>query len=47
MKVLEPFIVVDEDEASTLMDRMFYNRDIVSIEDLQDEENEENQEEIY
>lgn len=41
------YFVVDEDEASTLMDRMFYNRDIVSIEDLQDEENEENQEEIY
>lgn len=44
------YFLIDEDASSTLMDRLFYNREVVSIEDLQDGENgenEENQEEIY
>lgn len=41
------YFLMDEDASATLMDRMFYNREIVSIDDLQEGENEENQEEIY
>lgn len=41
------YFLMDDEGAATLMDKMFYTREIVSLEDLNNDESEENQEEIY